>query len=404
MLKTCPQCNSDNNEDARFCDQCGAALEPTAAAPVATPAPAEGAAPAAPAAAPMAAPAASSAAPQINWAAVIFILAAVGGLFWLLGNPGTKDNVAPGMSGGGSNPAAMMGQIQGQIKDLKGKLDKEPSDTAALKELYTMYAQVGKLKDVGPYLEKALAAIEKKEASPETRQQIAELAETAMGAGDNEGLLLCLTSFNRLFPEELGALAYIADVHFKLGQLDQSIDYYNRYLEKATPEKEGAEYWDVVTSRGSTYVEQYKKNKNKSLLDQGLAELVRSTNNAPKSWSGWYYLGLAQLTAEDKTKARESFTKAVEAASDKFQAWEAQAEIDKLDGKEPAPMPNPHGEGFGTAAGASPHGEMPADDAHSGAGSAPSGEMPNDSIHGGGNGGSPHGEPQPSPHGESSDG
>lgn len=382
MIQVCRHCGSEIRDTARYCDQCGRpqAEDAVAAVPPAASATASAAAP-------------SAQKPALKpWMGVIILLVVVGGLYFLL-KPEASGGGAGGPMAGGQG-GAMPAQVVEEIKAFKATMKKNPADVETIAKMYDLYAQVGKTDEVTPYVETAMQELEKKPEDPNLRQNIAQVAEAASKAGDDKALLTCLVTFQHVFPEEKEVLTYLGDQCFRMGQLEESIGWYDKYIEKADPHVDDDNYWNAYIARASTRTELFKQNKDNAALTQAITELEAATKKKGESWAAWYYLGDAYNEKADKGKAREAFVSSQGKATDGFQRWQSEAAIAKIDGKPEPPMPNPHG-GPG-----SPHGEgqmgdasgqMPNDSVHSGMGSA-GGAPPNDDIHKGMGGGS-QGEP-----------
>src|SRR5512143_3425804 len=77
---------------------------------------------------------------------------------------------------------------------------------------------------------------------------------------------------------------------------------------------------------------------------QAGTELEAVTQAKPDIWNGWFNLGIAYAKTGEKDKARAAFDRAGKSAPDKMAKWRVDAEVAKLEGKQPpAPPANPHG-------------------------------------------------------------
>lgn len=363
MIQVCRHCGSEIRDTARYCDQCGRPQTDEAVAPQA----------------PASQPSTQRAANLRPLYGLVALLVVLGGLYFLLKPAaGGGDGAAP--MGGGEGP---MKDVLAKVEGLKKKLKESPGDTATIAEMYGLYAQVGKTDQVTPHLEAALAELEKTPEQEGIREKIAELAEGAMSAGDNEGLLKCLEAFHRIFPADTGAIGYLGDQCFRMGLLEESIAWYDKFLEQVDAHKQSDDYYGVYASRASTRIELFRKTEDAAALNKALEELEDLTTQQAQRWSGWYYYGEALQERGDKVTARQAFATSQERAVDGFQRWQSEAAIAKLDGKPEPPMPNPHGEMPGGMPGA--EGQMPNDSIHGGGGAA-EGQMPDDDIHRGAGG------------------
>jgi tetratricopeptide (TPR) repeat protein len=395
VIQTCKHCNSENSDNARFCEQCGQPLNEDAipvAAPVAAAAAASHAS---------VAPSASKGGGTLTKFAGLIVLVCVLGLLYFLLKPEANpaDATAGGAMAGGGQGA--MKEVLAKVAVLKDKLKKNPGDVGTVAEMYGLYSQVGKTGDVTPHLDKALKQIEADPKAEVAKENIATLAQAALSAGDDAGLLSCLLTFQKINPDEPGVLGYLGDLTLRMGKLDEALDYYNQYLGRLDKAKEADEYWAAIVSRANARVQIGKAGKDPLAIPTAISELTEATTKSIDSWSAWYYLGEAQLAAEDKTNARASFVKSQETAGDGFMKWQSEAAIARLDGKPEPPMPNPHGAEMGSPHGGdmgNPHGgggapgvtggQVPDDDVHKGVkgggGAAPGaegGQVPDDDIH-----------------------
>lgn len=351
MAINCPKCNATNQEEAKFCDQCGATLTATEA-------------PAAPAAA----------GPATNWWAITAIVVIIGVLIWLFAGP--KDNApAPGGNGNAANPHAEMGGANGDnphgmdaqsgmpdIEGLKAKLEANPLDLQTLTTLYQTYGMIGRGTQMRSYLDKTLAEIE---AQQETLGDT--LAETGRGAaiaalmgGDAEGAINVLNKVQELVPEDLEAIQLLAEVYFSIDEPEKSIEWFTRYLDSADPEAAGEQYVGARASRAKMQIRLFEKSEgnetHRSSLDTGIAELEAIRETQPEDFNIWLELGKGYGLQEKVTLAEEAFEKCLDLAKNEQQYWQAEAALAVLHGEEPPEQPAPPSGGMGSMG--NPHGGM----------------------------------------------
>lgn len=365
MKVKCPQCGTENPEDAQFCVECAEPLTvPAAAPPPETKVDAGSSAPAA--------------AKAVNWTALIVIGVIIVACVLIFvqfkpksSTPGTTD--MSGMSGmtnphaeGGAgatgsteNPhgesaTGGMEQLKTQITGAKAKLAKDPLDMAALQTLYEIYTMVGMQDKLRPDFEHAMAEIGKRKfkSSDEMRETVSKLASFATMAGDAASAVKVLKLYQQKYPQDISALLMIGNTYYDLQQPAEAINWYGKYLEKATAGQNGEDYWYARVDRAAMYLEQPKDVDQTDPVGFAVTELEAITQAKPDIWNGWFNLGVAYAKAGSKDKAREVFARAQKDAPDKFAKWRVDAEIAKLEGREPpAPPSNPHGDsGMGGSA------------------------------------------------------
>lgn len=397
MSIVCSKCGADNNDLARYCDQCAAPISPEASVEAAAKAAAE--------------PKPAGNAATINWIAIITVAVVVAVLGWLLFSPhkpAPESMAGAGaMAGGGDmqNPhtqggaaadgGAMNADVMQQLGDAKAALEKDPLAVDSLNVLYNMYATIGLQEKVRPYLNKAYDALVAKrgELGDKATDTLIQLVTAAMMGSDTDGALDVLTKYQKLEPENVSLMGILGDVCFDTGKNEDAIKWYTMYLDKAKPEEAGETYWRVRTDRATMYLNLGKPVDGKDSVQLAVSELETVTAQTPGLWAGWFNLGIAYSTAGQKEKAKQAWKKALELASGELEKWQVEAQIAKSEGKEPPPPPeNPHGDmGMGGAGMANPHGG-----AGGGEGMAnPHGDMgAGDGAanpHGGGGAGNPHG-------------
>ena len=340
MLQTCPACNSENRDIAKFCDQCGAPLSPAM----------ESESPGAVAAIPpsatrMQAEPAQRQPATINWTALLTLAAIVLVIVWVVRTPKQAESPAMGANAGGGNPIGTMENVQKQLADLKAKLKKDPLDVAAISDLYMMYSQIGQSDKVRPYMEDALKAWQKKYRKPDeaARKELAGLALAALQANDQQTAIDVLEIYHNSDPENLGVVGTIGNLYYEMNQPADAIKYYDIYLAKGTPKDQGSDYWNILVDKATMHLNLAGQDAASTDYASALQLLLRATKESPKHWAAWYNLGQAYKVADEKDKALTAFRKSLEVAGDAQSKYEAQREINELEGK-PAPEPpaNPH--------------------------------------------------------------
>lgn len=359
MARVCPKCNADNSDLAKYCDQCAAPISPEAEAELA-------------ARASQAGPAGRSNV-MVNWVGIVVILAIIGAAGWLLfASHPTKPDAMPAAADAGAagtpNPHAqaatggMNGDIMKQIADGKAALEKDPLNTTALASLYQMYGMIGRQEQLRPYLDKAYDALVKKRSSlgEEAQGVLSELVLAALSGQDLEGATGLLEKYQQLDPKNLSIIGMLGDVYFDANKYDDAIKWYTQYLDQAKPEVAGEVYWRVRTDRATMYLNSGKPVDGKDNVALAVSELEYITQQAPALWNAWFNLGAAYSTAKQKDKAKAAWQKALTLSTGEADKWRVEAELAKLEGKEPPPQPaNPHGN-MGAPGGdtANPHGGM----------------------------------------------
>jgi tetratricopeptide (TPR) repeat protein len=333
MLQSCPACHSDNRDVAKFCDQCGNPLSPEAEQQLAA------------RLVERAAAAGAKARGGVNWSALLMVIAIALGTWYFI-----RPQPQPAASGAGgpSSPAAMMGDVQKQLEEHKGKLDKNPLDLDALREMYSMYGQIGQGEKVRPYLDKALAAWKKQFPKPtdEQKEMLASMALSALEASDLQGAAQVLKVYHEAEPENLGIMATLGNIYYELKQEAEAIEWYGKYLAQGTPEQQGGDYYSILVDQATMHLHLAKGDKDSEHFKQSLASLTRATTESPKLYAAWYNLGEAHKSVGEKSTAIAAYRKAAELAeNDPQRKWEAENQIALLEGKAPPPRPqvaDPH--------------------------------------------------------------
>jgi len=357
MAINCPKCNAANNDEAKFCDQCGASLS-AEAAPVAQPGSLASAAPA-----------------KVNWWAIILIFLVIGVLIWLFATPKNGAQM-PGAGGGAANPHASGGSDNGDnphgmsaqagmpdIDSMKAKLEADPLDVVSLRELYQTYGLIGRGSKVREYLDAAMEALleqrdELGEGWTDTGRQ---LAVAALFGGDPEGALAALNQLRAEVPGDRDTLLLLAQVHYTIDQAPEAVELYDEYLSGADPESDGATYWQARLHRATMNLRLFEQSpeeaRNAGALAEATAELQEITASDSSNFDAWLQLGNAYGAGGDTGQAEEAYNQALELASDPQQKWEAEAALAELHGEEPPEQPAPSmGGGMGSMG--NPHGGM----------------------------------------------
>jgi tetratricopeptide (TPR) repeat protein len=267
----------------------------------------------------------------------------------------------------------MMSDVQKQLETHKKALDKDPLDVTALSELYDMYAQIGQAEKVKPFVDKALARwnkLYKGKSTEEQRRMLAGIALLALQADDLPTAADVLKVYHAEEPDNLGLIATLGNIYFELEQEPEAIEWYDKYLERTTPEEQGNDYWNILVDQATMYLHQSKGDASSPNYKEALTRLERATAENPQHWPAWYNLGEAHKAAGKKDAALAAYRKSLEVAGDDaMRKWESQKEINALEGKPPPPQPevDPHaGLDMGGSSGLptppagtpNPHGEM----------------------------------------------
>lgn len=356
MAINCPKCNAANDDEAKFCSQCGAPL-------------AEDAVAAAP-------PSHAYAAPQakVNWWAIILILLVIGVLVWLFATP-KKDNQMASAGNGAANPHASgnatdgdnphgMGAQAGMpdIDAMKAKLDANPLDVASLSDLYQTYGMIGRGAKVREYLDAAMKALlEQRDTLGEDWTNTGrQLAVAALLGGDPEGALAALNQLREEVPDDRDTMLLLAQVHYSIDQPAEAVELYDEYLSGSDPEADGATYWQARLHRAMMNLRLFEQSpedaRDTAALAASTGELEEVTTGQPDNFDAWLQLGNAYGSGGDVPQAETAYNRALELASDEQQQWEAQAALAVLHGEEPPEQPAPAMGGMGSPA--NPHGGM----------------------------------------------
>ena len=341
MLVICPKCQAENEDVARFCNQCGAPLGNTLPEnrPVVTEEPETGA---------------QRKAGVVNWSGLVIIALVIGAIWYVVGSHPTATSGAD--AGGPMMPQEVLDKIGG----LKETLRQNPADIDALRGLYETYGMVGKISEVTPYSEAALDYLKqnKSSLSPE------ELGDAFLGlfiaCYENRDDAICLTvleEYHAQFPDNMRILKVLGDLCYDNMMFDKAIQYYSEFLEKSTMADDEESYLNAMTDLGTCYIQEAAGDTvDTELMEKALATFDEVLGYKADFWQAHFNRGiaLAKLERNDEAVAEYSWcADNTEDAMDKWRAGTARAEIT---GEDPPAMPaNPHGEGFdGTG---NPHGE-----------------------------------------------
>lgn len=386
MSNTCPACQSDNQPNAVFCEQCGVALSKPTAATATT-------------------PVVGGRSPLAIMLMVFAIFAVVALMIWVI-DRSSQSALESGTEVLAASPHGEPGQTAGMdsVSELleagKARLDANPLDVPALNELYDMYGKVGQLDKVTPYTEAAVAAW--RAASGTEAGSIAVLAGLAMAAMDHNdarGAVTAMTAYQEAQPDNHAVIGSLGNLYFELSRdpkaepaavrqaAASSVDWYDRYLATFTDEEPDREYWNTLVDQASMLLVLADADPAKPEFQRAIASLEQVTVGDPANWSGWHNLGLAHGLGGQNPQAILALSKAMEVTQNKMNRWESEKQIALLEGKPLPPSPfegqdphagldleslrksggkpgmgNPHGEGsmpnpHGKGAKPNPHGE-----------------------------------------------
>ncbi len=366
MLVICPQCQAENEDIARFCNQCGSALDnslpenrPVAAAK----APPEAAGPG------------SSA--STNWTGLIIVVIVILAIWYMVGNkPGPAEN---GMAG---DSAPMMEQILAQVGELKDKLDKDPGDVDTVREMYELYGQVGKTDLVTEYTQKSLEHLSSNSESMDHTLLGDKLLALFIAAYENHDDAICLDilkEYHTHFPENIRILKVLGDMSYDNADFTEAIDYYDQFVNSSNIIDDSENYLNAMTDMGSCYIQLAgDAEPDVEKLNKGLEILDNVLSIDPNFWQSHYNRGVVLSKLERSDEAVAEWEWCRDNTDNQMESWRAEYAIAEMLGEELPPMPvNPHAEGFGgmanphgEAAMANPHGEATMDNPHA-EGSAP---------------------------------
>jgi tetratricopeptide (TPR) repeat protein len=400
MIVTCQACGASNDDQARFCDQCGAPLAGALNELEAPAAPLPPPLPAAPAAA---APRGSDSTVNVwGLAAIAVVLTALGLLFFGKGG-GTAQQPPPeggsaAAGAGGDQGMQMFEQAQAELKKHKDALTKDPADATALGGMYSLYSQIGQVEKVRPYLDTALAEVEKQLAAGKLTQQAAtkrvlDLSMAAMQGDAAVDAVDCLKVYYQLNPKRVSTALMIANIYYDVGMPAEGVEWYEKYLGVADPVEDGSDIRGAKVDLETLRMALAQRDRDKGMLAKAVANLEAATRAYPDFWAAQFNLGQAYLQQGDKQRAVRTWQHALALAHGEEETWRCNAAIAEAQGQ-PVPEPpagiespasstdpslNPHAEQA-----APPPGERNPHDGRDAAGMDPHGEPdPHGSVPGG---------------------
>ncbi|MCB1186232.1 hypothetical protein KDL29_03615 [bacterium] len=324
----CPVCRAANQPAARFCEQCGAVMN---AGPGGQSAPAAN--------------------PLRIVMPIVIVLALVGGMVMLQRQPQQGADAMNQALGG--NPHSLPGadgnaggDVNSMVEQYKARLDKDPLDTAALNELYTIYSSISEADKVTPYTQAAVTAWMKQPADSREAKLIADVAALSMQNGDLLGAAASFEAFSQAEPENFSVMATVGDLHLQLSRVEapgseiagreakKAETWYQRFLDNATPESHPELYWDVLVNQASAMMAQMPAEG--ADFSQVLAKLERATTENPDYWLGWHSYGMALKAAGRNDEAITALAAAKQHGSPR-EAWESEQQLAMLENREPDP-------------------------------------------------------------------
>ncbi|MCB1185584.1 zinc-ribbon domain-containing protein [bacterium] len=343
MLVICPHCQAENEDVARFCNQCGNPLgnslpenRPVA---VTTEVKLEGT------------PASGG---SINWTGLIVVAVAVFAIWFMVGK---KPSASEGGMPSGSAP--MMEQVLKQVADLKTRLAENPGDVDTITEMYQLYAQVGKTAEVTPYVEAALENIVANEDGMNTQDQGDKLLALFIAAYENQEDELCLKilkEYHKTFPDNIRILKVLGDLSYDNRLWNDAIEYYGQYTDQARLEDDPDNYLNAMTDMGSCYIQLAgDENPDKEQLNKAIEVFKTVLSLRGDFWQAHFNLGIAHGKLGEQDEALLEWNWCRDNTESAMEKWRAEYAAAEMLGEELPPMPSsPHGEGFGMA---NPHGE-----------------------------------------------
>lgn len=339
MLVICPQCHAENEDVARFCNQCGSPLGNTL--PENKPAPA--------AAPPV--PEASKPDHSANWSGLVIIAIIILAIWWIVGSKPSQTEE------GGAAP--MMEQVIAQVAGLKEKLASDPGDVDTVQEMYQLYAQVGKTEEVTPYTIAALEHIEKNADNMDSTlvgDKLLALFISAYEAHDDAVCIDILKVYQKQFPDNIRILKVLGDLSYDQAQWEQALDYYGQYLEQADREEDPENYKNAMTDRGSCYIQLAgEDDPDPEQLANALETFEQVLAMDPEFWQAHFNKGVVLQKLGQLDEAEQEWRWCIENTDSSMEAWRAEFAISEMRGTDPPAMPSsPHGEGGMMT---NPHGE-----------------------------------------------
>lgn len=351
MLVICPSCQAENEDIARFCNQCGTALgnslpenKPLVEA---TPSPAD--------------PRRSG---VINWSGLVIIALVIGGIWYVVGG-GPPDASKPM---GGAGGAAMPQEVLDQVAGLKDQLKQDPANIEALRGMYETYGMVGKLAEVTPYAEAALEYMKANTENLDPDAQGDRLLALFIACYENRDEAICLTileEYHLNYPDNLRILKVLGDLSYDNALFDQAARYYEEFVERENPQTDLENYLNALTDLGSCYIQLgLTEDNGPDLLDKALSTFDIALDFDAEFWQAHFNRGVVLGKMERPDEAVAEWEWCQQNTENEMEKWRAGFAIAELRGEEPPAMPSsPHMEGFDGMASphskgmANPHGE-----------------------------------------------
>jgi len=179
--------------------------------------------------------------------------------------------------------------------------------------------------------------------------------------GDADAGQVALLKVRELAPDNILALKMLGDVSFNRSEHAEAIDWYTQYLETATAEDQGQDYWHARIDRATMYLRLGEETGDDGLTDEAVAELTEVTELQPESFNAWFNLGNAILKAGDEAEAERIWEDCLALAATAEETWNVEAALAELRGEEAPPRPMPDsdmGTGMGGMGMGNPHGSM----------------------------------------------
>lgn len=343
MLVVCSKCQAENEDIARFCNQCGA--------PLGNSLPENQAAAAAPAATGEIAVKSSN----INWSGLVIIALVIGAIWYIVGS-----HPKSGGAGAGGAAPMMPPAVLEQIQGYKDALKANPADIETLRSMYETYGAVGKTAEVEPYTKAALDYLDANKGNlgnDELGDALLALFIAAYENRDDAACMDILKVYHVKFPDNLRILKVLGDLSYDQSLFEQAVEYYNQFLDQSKPEDDQESYLNALTDLGSCYIQIGNDAGDKpEMYDQALAAFDRVFAFNPDFWQARFNKGVALGKQEHVDQAVAEWEWCRDNTDNEMEKWRANYAIAEIRGEELPPTPaNPHGEGFGGMV--NPHGE-----------------------------------------------
>jgi tetratricopeptide (TPR) repeat protein len=344
MVVSCQSCGAENDDEARFCDQCGTVLAGALASD--------------------SLPASVNSSPvrrgqevvpeklvssQVNWFGIGVLALVLTAVIWLVFGEGDKQPA--GSSASQQSPEDIMANAQKSLEEAKAKLESDPADLQALSTMYQLYGQIGQSDKVKPYAENALSIIRTGIESDSLdmaagRKSVLDVAMAAMSGDDPLTALSAMAYYYELTPERVSTALMIANIYYDIGMPKESLEWYDRYLKDADPGQEGTAYLGAEVDRETMRMTIAEQESRPELLDEAVNVLMGLAKQNPDFWAAQFNLGQAYLKQGKKDNAIAQWQVALKLASSPEEKWRSEAAIAEAEGR-PAPA-LPTGSDFGT--------------------------------------------------------